>query len=178
MKSILSTYRLTYLPSALTVIAAGSVIGFFFLFQIEAKGETVLAPSNNDSSELKMDPTILKDKAMKIMEKHCYACHGVDKQKGDIRLDQLETIDPVDLKTLYSDANEAVLFEDMPPEDEKQPTKAERKILIKWLESQVTGDAADALAEKLRRSEYGNVVKHQELFSGKHSDHTRKVKHK
>ncbi len=130
MKSILSTYRTTHLPSALTVIAAVSVFGFFCLIQIEAKGETVLAPSNSNSSEPEMDPTILKDKAMKIMEKHCYACHGVDKQKGDIRLDQLETIDPVDLKTLYSDANEAVLFEDMPPEDEKQPTKAERKILI------------------------------------------------
>ena len=153
-----------FLPSAFIVIAAG----FHCVGQSEAATETVLAKSN--SSEPEIDPTVLKDRAMQVMETYCYSCHGADKQKGDIRLDQLETIDPVDLKTLYSDANEAVLFEDMPPEDEKQPTKAERKILIKWLESQITGDAAKALAEKLRRSEYGNVVKHEELFSGKHTD--------
>lgn len=156
-----------FVPSAFVVIAAGFFCSFY-LSQTGAATETVLSKSN--ASEPEIDPTVLKDKAMQVMETYCYSCHGADKQKGDIRLDQLETIDPVDLKTLYRDANEAVLFEDMPPEDEKQPTEAERKILIKWLESQVTGDAAKALAEKLRRSEYGNVVKHEELFSGKHTD--------
>ncbi len=132
-----------------------------------AAEELVLAKS--DSSDPEFDPTVLKDKATQIMETYCYSCHGEKEQEGDIRLDQLDAIDPVDLQKLLSDANEAVLFEDMPPEDEKQPTEAERKILIQWLESQVTGDAAEALAEKLRRSEYGNVVKHEELFSGKHA---------
>ncbi len=142
--------------------------GFFSLSQTVSATE--LALSNGSSSEPKLDPTVLKDKAMQIMETYCYSCHGEKKQKGDVRLDQLETIDPVDLKTLFGDANEAVLREEMPPEDEKQPTEAERKILIQWLESQVSGDAAAALAEKLRRSEYGNVVKHEELFSGKNAN--------
>lgn len=127
----------------------------------------VSLPSKAADSE--MDPTVLKDKATQIMETYCFSCHGEKEQEGDIRLDQLDAIDPVDLQKLLSDANEAVLFEDMPPEDEKQPTEAERKILVQWLESQVTGDAAEALAEKLRRSEYGNVVKHEELFSGKNA---------
>jgi len=122
------------------------------------------------TADVEMDPTILKDKAMQIMETYCFSCHGDKKQKGDVRLDQLDTIDPVDLKTLFGDANEAVLREEMPPEDEKQPTEAERKILIQWFGSQVSGDAAAALAEKLRRSEYGNVVKHEELFSGKNAN--------
>lgn len=156
--------RPKFLFSGFLAIAAGSA----FLSQKEAKAELVL--SRSTPAEPELDPIVLKDKAMQVMETYCFSCHGAEEQEGDIRFDALEAIDPVDLQTLLSDANEAVLFEDMPPEDEKQPTDAERKILIKWLESQVSGDAAEALAEKLRRSEYGNVVKHEELFSGKHAD--------
>lgn len=121
-------------------------------------------------AKLDLDPAELKDKALKVMENYCVSCHGEKKKKGDIRLDQLETIDPVDLQKLYSLAKEAVHFEDMPPEKADQPKNAEREVLMTWLESQLTGDAAKALAEKLLRFEYGNVVKHEDLFSGKHAN--------
>ena len=52
----------------------------------------------------------------------------------------------------------------------KQPNEAERKILLQWLNSQLTGKAAKALAEKLRRFEYGNVISHENLFSGKYAE--------
>lgn len=151
------------LPRALTVIAM-----VCFAFPQRGVAAALVVPEAGPA-ESESDPTVLKDKAMQIMETYCYSCHGTDKQKGDVRLDQLETIDPVDLQTLYSDAHEAVLRDEMPPEDGKQPNGAERKILIQWLGSQVTGAAAAALAEKLRRSEYGNVVKHEELFSGQNA---------
>ena len=105
-------------------------------------------------AKLDLDPAELKDKALKVMENYCVSCHGEKKKKGDIRLDQLETIDPVDLQKLYSLAKEAVHFEDMPPEKADQPKNAEREVLMTWLESQLTGDAAKALAEKLLRFEY------------------------
>lgn len=54
-----------------------------------------------------MDPTILRDKAMQVMEPHCYSCHGAEKQKGDVRFDALEAIDPVDLQKLLLDAKAA-----------------------------------------------------------------------
>jgi len=118
-----------------------------------------------------MDPTILRDKAMQVMETHCFACHGEKKQKGDIRFDALEAIDPVDLQKLFAESKEQVHFGDMPPEEAKsQPTKEERELLIQWLDSQISGDAAKALAEKLKRFEYGNTVDHAELFSGKHAN--------
>ena len=120
-------------------------------------------------SELEPNPTQLHDQALKVMETHCVSCHGPDKQKGDIRLDALETIDPVDLQELFALAKEVVQLEEMPPEKAEQPTKAEREVLLRWLDSQLTGDAAKALAEKLLRFEYGNVVKHEDLFSGKYA---------
>jgi len=60
-------------------------------------------------------------------------------QKGDIRLDALETIDPVDLQNLYGTAKEAVHVEDMPPAKAKQPSSAERKVLVQWLEADGRG---------------------------------------
>lgn len=128
------------------------------------------AAGEETASQVPVDPVVLKEQAMQVIEKHCTSCHGPDKQKGKIRFDALETIDPVDLQELFGDAREAVHFEDMPPEDEKQPTKEERKVLLQWLDSQLTGEVAKALAEKLARFEYGNVVKHEALFSGKHAD--------
>lgn len=123
------------------------------------------------ASEGEKDPTVLRDQAMQIMETHCFSCHGEKKQKGDIRFDALDAIDPVDLQKLFAESKEAIQLGDMPPEEAKsQPSKQERELLIKWLDTQVSGDAAKALAEKLRRFEYGNAVDHEDLFSGKHAE--------
>ena len=116
-----------------------------------------------------IDPVVLKDRAMRVMDTYCVSCHGPEKQKGKVRLDALDTIDPVDLQELYSMAREAVLFEDMPPAKAKQPSEEERKILMQWLDGQLTGEASKALDEKLLRSEYANVVPHKDLFSGEHA---------
>lgn len=129
-----------------------------------------LVSLSSKAADSEMDPTILRDKAMQVMETYCYSCHGTKKQKGDVRLDQLDTIDPVDLQNLFADAQKALQIGEMPPEEAKsQPSKEERELLMKWLDTQVSGDAAKALAEKLKRFEYGNVVDHSELFSGKHA---------
>ncbi len=132
---------------------------------------SVLVNAIASKAEAEVDPTILRDQAMQVMETYCYSCHGAKKQKGDIRFDQLEAIDPVDLQDLFAESKEALQLGEMPPEEAKrQPSKEERAVLMKWLQSQVSGDAAKALAEKLKRFEYGNVVDHEDLFSGKHAE--------
>lgn len=117
-----------------------------------------------------LDPIVLKDRAMRVMETFCVSCHGPEKQKGDVRFDKLETIDPVDQQDLFALSKKVVHFGEMPPPKAKQPSNDERAILMQWLESQVSGDVAKALAEKLKRFEYGNVVNHEDLFSGKYAD--------
>lgn len=129
-----------------------------------------LSATNIVAAPTPLNPTELQDRAMQVMETYCFSCHGAKKQKGDIRFDSLEAIDPVDLQKLFADAKESLQLGEMPPEEAKsQPGKDERELLIKWLDTQVSGDAAKALAEKLKRFEYGNVVDHAELFSGKHA---------
>ena len=105
-----------------------------------------------------------------FFKKHCIKCHGPEKQKGDLRLDSLETIDAVDRQELFRKVQEVIRLAEMPPEKAKQPNEADRKILLQWLNSQLTGKPAKALAEKLRRFEYGNVISHENLFSGKYAE--------
>ncbi len=151
-----------------------SLHGRFVLAVVIAAVVTVIAgqdvAADLESTKVELNPTELHGRALKVMESHCVSCHGPDKQKGDVRLDALEAIDPVDLQDLYTLAKEAVHLEEMPPKKAEQPSKAERKILLQWMDSQLTGDAAKALAEKLERFEYGNVIKHEDLFSGKHAE--------
>ncbi|MEZ6139857.1 MAG: DUF1588 domain-containing protein [Zavarzinella sp.] len=127
-------------------------------------------PTQARTTDIQVDPTELKDLATQVLSTYCVSCHGPDKQNGKIRLDSLETIDPVDQQKLYAKAKEAVHTEEMPPTKAKQPTDAERKVLLKWLDTQLTGESAKALAEKLQRFEYGNVVNHDDLFSGKYAN--------
>ena len=105
-----------------------------------------------------------------MLATYCVSCHGPEKQKGKVRLDALDQIDPVDLQKLLGNVKEAVHFEEMPPPKAKQPTAAERQALVRWLDSQLTGEAAIKLAEKMKKPEFGNYVDHEDLFSGEYAD--------
>ena len=133
-------------------------ISQFFLINLIAQGDSDKAIDSND----------LKERATRILNTYCVSCHGPEKQKGEVQLNDLESIDAVDLQSLFSNIKEVVHFREMPPEDAKQLTTAERSVLLGWLENQLTGKAAKALEEKLKRFEYGNVTPHEDLFSGEH----------
>jgi mono/diheme cytochrome c family protein len=134
----------------------------------------VLAPQQSAEGETKTpaaaDQQTLESKAMTVLDTYCVSCHGPDKQKGSTRFDALETIDTVDQQRLFIDAQDAVHFDEMPPAKAKQPTAAERAVLLKWFKEQLTGTAADKLEEKLRRPDAGNYVDHDDLFSGEFAD--------
>lgn len=127
------------------------------------------AEAGSTPTELR-DPTELEDQATRVMSRYCVSCHGTDKQEGDVHLGSLETIDEVDRQSLFGIIQDVIHLSEMPPEDAKQPSDTERKILLQWVKSKLTGKAAKALAEKLLRFEYGNVVDHQELFSGENAN--------
>ncbi|MFK7787943.1 MAG: DUF1592 domain-containing protein, partial [Phycisphaeraceae bacterium] len=105
-----------------------------------------------------------------VMETYCYSCHGPDEQKGTVRFDKLETVDPVKLQELFGNSKEVLEFEDMPPAKAKQPSAAERAALIHWLDGKISPEEKKKLADKLKKPEYGNYVDHEALFSGEHAD--------
>lgn len=127
-------------------------------------------PAKVKPGATELNPTVLEDLATQVLKSHCVSCHGPSKQEGEVRLDAPETMDAVDRQTLFAKVMGVVQRGEMPPEDAQQPSDAERKVLLQWLNSQLTGAAARALSEKLQRFEYGNVVNHENLFSGEYAD--------
>lgn len=128
------------------------------------------AASGEESDGSGLDPVELEERASRVLDSYCVSCHGPDKQKGGIRFDLLESSDAVDRQALFGQVEEVMHLGEMPPVKAKQPSGPERKLLQNWVTSQLTGKSAQALAEKLRRFEYGNAVPHDDLFSGEHAD--------
>ncbi|MCP3695831.1 MAG: heme-binding domain-containing protein, partial [Planctomycetaceae bacterium] len=90
-----------------------------------------------------------------VLERNCVSCHGKETEEGNVRLDGVGNLSLHDQLDLLNRVQEQLFLGEMPPEKAKQPNEADRKILLQWLNSQLTGKAAKALAEKLRRFEYG-----------------------
>lgn len=97
---------------------------------------------------------------------YCGGCHGEKRQKGKVRFDQLDTLDPAARSDLLARAEEALEVGDMPPNGQPRPTPAETKDLLAWLRSRINPAAARKLRDKLRYPHYGNLVDHDELFAG------------
>ena len=148
-------------------LVAGLVGGAVSLAALDAVLAAAPDPGGERAlSQPALNPTELHDRALRVMETYCGSCHGPNKQEGEVRFDALDSIDPVDQQKLFGNVKEVVHLHEMPPDEAKQPSTAERAVLLQWLETQLTGDAAKALDEKLLRFEYGNVVNHEDLFSG------------
>ena len=108
--------------------------------------------------------TIPKD-VRAVMNTYCVSCHGAKKQKGEVRLDTLASRAGGTRIDLLNTMHEAIRFEEMPPEDEKQPTAAERKLLDNWINGVLKPSGLSKLDDKMRSPAYGNYVDHDKLFS-------------
>jgi hypothetical protein len=102
-----------------------------------------------------------------LLAKYCFSCHGDKKQKADIRMDQL---DPDLLKgrsaETWHDVLDQLNLDEMPPRKAKQPTAAEREVIVNWA-TRVLKDAAEAARfangrvtmRRLTRYEYRNTMR-------------------
>lgn len=144
---------------ALALSMAATVLGLATLHSSDRSA--VLASAISQTQPVNLDAT-----AANALNTYCVSCHGPDQQKGGVRFDALETIDSVDLQELYLKMQDSLHFEEMPPANKKQPSDADRKALLDWLGTKLTGTDAKKLEEKLQRPEAGNYVDHEKLFSG------------
>ncbi|MCE9518236.1 MAG: DUF1592 domain-containing protein [Verrucomicrobia bacterium] len=113
-----------------------------------------------------------------LLETHCVSCHGPKKSKGKITLHDLDggLAAGRDLARWEKILKELRSGE-MPPEDEKQPTDAERKALIAWIEAGMRNFASTAVktdtaptARRLTNFEYQNTMRDLLGFELKLSD--------
>jgi hypothetical protein len=69
-----------------------------------------------------------------LLKKYCWRCHNEEKMKSGVRVDHLTGAAEDRHLKLWTRVLEQVTAESMPPEEEPQPTTAERKSLADWME--------------------------------------------
>lgn len=101
-----------------------------------------------------------------FLEKHCLSCHGPDKVKGDLRIDQLSRDFKLGANTHHwAEMIEQVNSGEMPPKKEKKPTQAEIEAFVTDLDARIKEGRAARMAARpavahyrLSRKEYQNTV--------------------
>jgi hypothetical protein len=111
--------------------------------------------------------TVHADEAFEaFLTKHCIGCHGPEKEKGDLRIDQLSR----DFK-MGADAHhwaeviEQINAGEMPPEEKPQPSQEEISVFVAKLDAFIKEGKAARMAARppvahyrLSRKEYQNTV--------------------
>ena len=93
----------------------------------------MLAAPLHASDGTAIQQSFLKD-VQPFLQKHCVRCHGADKMKSGVRVDHLDgSVADRNIK-LWMHIRDLVAEEEMPPEDEVQPTAEERKKIGEWAE--------------------------------------------
>ena len=73
-----------------------------------------------------------------FLSKHCIRCHGEEKQKGKLRLDNL----PPDFASsstagIWIEVMDNLNLGEMPPDDEPQPSAEDHAAVVGWIASQL-----------------------------------------
>lgn len=92
-----------------------------------------------------------------LLRKYCVRCHGVGATEGDVRLDQLGQND----FKLFGRIYEQLSSGQMPPDDERRPTREERQRLASHFLSLARKSSVPATAglRRLNKREYSNTVR-------------------
>ena len=141
---------------------------FFSLARLVLMVGTAFAlPVTSLCAETGPDLTTFEKEIQPLLNKYCISCHGPDKSKANLRVDEL---DP-DLFTgadgdIWEEVYNQLNIGDMPPEDEDQPTTAEREKISAWVHGQIH-HAAEAkrstggrnVLRRLTAYEYNNTLR-------------------
>ncbi len=88
---------------------------------------------SSDTNEIN-EAFVFADTIHPIMDKNCFECHNSNKQKGDLRLDNVswEMVSAQNVKTwknVYTEISQG----NMPPEEEEPLTDHERQSILNWI---------------------------------------------
>lgn len=148
-----SSYLTKYMPSGLK-----TVLG------IDNTHSKYLA-INKETDSTSEEALYFKNNVKPIMETYCYECHGVDKQKGDIRLDVLnwDMINGPDAEGWHS-ALDMINSGEMPPEKKPQLKDEERRAVVDWMTDNLKQAAVakqnnnKGVMRRLTKAQYTNTL--------------------
>ena len=112
-------------------IAAQADLGI----SIELVAVLVAGAFSLGGADIKSDLEGFQQNVKPLLKKYCVECHGPEKQKGDMRLDNIDP-DVVMGRSFdqWEDVREAFNTGEMPPEKKAQPSGAERDLMTRWMD--------------------------------------------
>lgn len=110
---------------------------------------------------------VMPERHRALLTANCVSCHGTEKQKGKFRVDDLPfTITTVEAAERWQKVLNQLNAGEMPPEDEKQPTKAAKTDFLDDLANvmvaarRVLGDQNGVITmRRLNQREYRNTLR-------------------
>ncbi len=101
-----------------------------------------------------------------VLEKHCFSCHGAEKQKAGVNLEPFRDRTAFCREPrVWEKVLGALRDEAMPPDDKPQPTDAQRERIMAWIDQAlddteaVPRDPGRAPLHRLSRLEYNNTIR-------------------
>ncbi|MEM1294959.1 MAG: DUF1592 domain-containing protein [Verrucomicrobiota bacterium] len=121
-------------------------------------------------AEMPQSTRMPKGELEPFLSEYCVKCHGPDKQRGQVRFDEVSwEITNNDTAQRWQDVLDVLNGGDMPPEDEPQPSDAELPSILDTLTGslltarmRLTDHGGEIKMRRLNRREYANTVR--ELF--------------
>lgn len=100
-----------------------------------------------------------------FVERHCIACHGAEKQKGKLRLDNLshDFTDP-HAAGKWANVVDSVNGHEMPPEEEEQPDIVAAGKFADWIaaelgRAEISKRSSGVVLRRMNRAEYDNTIR-------------------
>jgi hypothetical protein len=123
----------------------------------EAESAVAPVPLHVDNFNKRIQP---------ILETYCYDCHGQKKTKGKVKLTEYSSLKELERNPqLIEKMIEALDKNEMPPEDEKQPSATQRQSLLIHLNRSLNKSLVSNQKlipfrmRRMNRFEYGNAVR-------------------
>ena len=121
---------------------------------------------------------ILDSKALPLLERYCYDCHGDGASKGGLKLDQYPNQRErlADHKT-WDKVRQYLKTHIMPPKGKDTPSPDERATIARWIDERVfyvdpkRPDPGHVTLRRLNRTEYNNTVRDLLFVHSTPADH-------
>jgi len=108
-----------------------------------------------------------KDAVQPLLARYCFDCHSDDYAEADLSLEQFKSAPEVrDERARWLRVQNQLQASSMPPDDAEQPSEAERKLLLEWIDQTINQvDCSGPVypghvtLRRLNRNEYRNTVR-------------------
>lgn len=144
-----------------TLLFASSQLAIAFLISVSMLATPV---AHEDPP---VDDWEFERNVMPFLEQYCLECHTDSEAEAEFRLDDIDgqISKGADIER-WEKALEMIEIGDMPPNDYEQPSVDTVRQLTNWVNNELKKIGRGPDESRLIRPEYGNRVRHEDLFSG------------